>query len=194
MHAHIHLRAMQTERKRMRVLLFRKIPMRSQSSMWGPEWLQGPDFSLYRHKPKSWLTSQKNSAAQPLNNGVQPHSSDTAGSGDGTRGGWKLPPFIVHPSEPPLTRQVVPEGRQSPSPCVLPAQERICGNISIPSMFPLHRGRMLHAELHCVSPSSQTQGLLGNLCIIKHESVISVSPEALLVYWPSAICSYTLAK
>lgn len=147
-------------------------------------------FHFTGTNPKADWPAKKIPAPQPHNNGVQPHSSDTAGSGDTTSGGWR-PPFHC----PPLTRQEVPEGKQSPSPCALLAEEWICGNISIPSMFPLCRGRMLHTELHCVLPaSSQTQGLLGNLCVIKHESAISISPEALLVYWPSAICSYTLAK
>lgn len=93
------------------------------------------------------------------------------------------PLLLVHTSVPPLTRQEVPEGKQSPSPCVLPTEEWIGGNISVPSMFPLCCGRMLHTEFHCVLPVlSQTRGVLDNLCIIKHESAISVSPEALLVY------------
>lgn len=61
MHAHTHLHAMHT--KRMRFLLFRKIPIRTQSSTWGSQWLQDADSSLYRRKPKSWLTSQKNSSS-----------------------------------------------------------------------------------------------------------------------------------
>lgn len=111
-------------------------------------------FHFIGTNPKADWPARKNSAAQPHNDGVQSHTSGTAGSGDSPRGAWKTPTLIVHPSVPPLTRQVVPEGKQSPSPSVLPAEEWISGNTSVPSAFPLHCGRMLHAELHCALPAS----------------------------------------
>lgn len=195
MHTHTPACRAHGEKENERVLLFRKIPMRSEPSTWGWSNCKILIFHFTGTNPKADWPARKNSAAPPHNNGVQPHTNDTAQSGDTTRGGWKIPTLTVHTSVPPLTRQVVPEGKQSPSPCVLPAEEWISGNISVPSTFPLRCGRMLHTEFYCVLPaSSQTWGLLDNLCIIKHESAISISHEALLVYWPSAICSYTLAK
>lgn len=192
MHAHTHLHTMHTERKRRR---------ESYSSGRSP-WEVNPVrevhckiliFHFTGTNPKA--QPKKNSAAEPNNNGVQPHSSDTAGVGI-------PPPFVVHTSVPPLTRQVVPEGKQSSSPCVKGA---------LPALLFLQRSGFVATLLShphflctvggCCTPNFTVFCLLHprprgfwTICIIKHESAISVSPEALLVYWPSAICSYTLAK
>lgn len=143
-----------------------------------------PIFHLTGANPKAEWPAKTNSAAQPYSNGVQWRGSTVAGSR--TPDGRRLGDLRAHPIVSPLATQVMPGRRQSPALHMLPAEEWIGSSISAPSQFPLLYGRMLSAKLHGVfSASSQCQWVLDTLCIIKHESEISMMFIALLIL---AVC------